>query len=724
MNATQIVKTQVGEVTFLLPNFDGIPDALKHQKFAMWKAEPELDKNGEQKLKPNGKPRIKKAPRSATGYNISKNEPEKWLTYDLAVAAFDPDNFTGVGVLMQASSGLVGIDLDDIAELPITYPEVKDIVNKAREEGIYCEPSPSNTGLRIFVYGKLPNDDGKRRGGIELYSNVSFLTVTGSPVRSGEIKEAQWLVDQLLNLIGARDEGTASQAHPANITLGNADSVQVDALAAWAAHHCAQLWEGRWDNIKYSIIDKVYPSQSEADMALAGHLAREALKLGIAQDDILATVFETFKKSGLYRPDKQAQIVKYTIPKAINAALEKIAGQSGLISTAGNGTPPSEFAAAQFDDPDRWKPTYVEGGMPARQFIGPSLDGRNRLFPAAALSSFVALGGMGKTTTLLGICCHTAAGKSWNNYPLRQCKVAMLSVEETQDELDRKFSAVVDIWTPEERQAAINNLRLVSCLGVDARLTASQYGQMAGTGFAEYIVKLARNFGLQDGLIVLDHMQGFASGDLNTSETATAIAREANKIVKATGAAVVMAAHISKANIKAETLEQGFAVGSLAFENAARQLSGMIRMSEEQAKKYGLEDAKDQYRWLGLPKNSYGEIDAGVWLKVVQSPKYHTVITVPAQLALPVKSVGKTASDSLRDRLIQYIREHPYTTSNHLDEQAGKNGLFKASKEKVRHAKKGLLDDGILTLHTVGAEEREAKSVTKQVKQVYRVVTC
>src|ERR1019366_5620378 len=102
------------------------------------------------------------------------------------------------------------------------------------------------------------------------------------------------------------------------------------------------------------------------------------------------------------------------------------------------------------------------------------------------------------------------------------------------------------------------------------------------------IIRAANDFGAE--VIVLDHLQGFVSGHLNNSDTATALAMESNKIVAATGAAVVQTAHISKANINAQDVFAGFTTGSLAFENAARQMTGVIPLPDGDAKKFGLDE--------------------------------------------------------------------------------------------------------------------------------------
>ena len=369
----------------------------------------------------------------------------------------------------------------------------------------------------------------------------------------------------------------------------------------------------------------------------------------------------------------------------------------------------------------RYRPIYVADGLAARKFVGPNVGAGIRLFPASALSTLVALGAVGKTSLMISIALHVAAGKKWNGFALEQNKVAMFFCEETADELTRKVSAVVDGWLPGERQTAMDNLLLVPLLGADARLTEIDRGQYNGSGVAEKMIAMLDAFGLRDGLVVIDHMQGFASGDLNVSETATSICREGNKIVEATGAAVVFAAHISKANINATTLEQGFAVGSLAFENAARQMVGLLPMPEEDAKKYGLESTRKDYVWLGLPKNSYGGTDGGMWLQKVVVPKYHTIVVKPVQLVVPVTGPRRSANEKLAERLITYLASQPWTSRNQLDGIAGEDGDLKASKSKVRDVLGGLIDASVITLHEVTGDERQQHGIPKQVKEVLKV---
>ena len=328
------------------------------------------------------------------------------------------------------------------------------------------------------------------------------------------------------------------------------------------------------------------------------------------------------------------------------------------------------------------------------------------------------LGGVGKTTLIIAMAAHIAAGKPFGFDDLARKKVLGFLVEESQDELNRKYGASVHLWADEERSRAEENLRLVSCLDRDARLTQIGGRYVIGTGLAEEIIRAAKEFGAE--VIVLDHLQGFVSGDLNISDTATTMALECNKIVAATSAAVIQTAHISKANINAQDVLDGFTTGSLAFENAARQVTGVIPLPDHVAEKLKLQDDKGDYLMIRVPKNSYGPSRAKAYLEKVYVPDFHTVTVEPytstGTLLIP------SAAERLKESVTEYVKVNRGTTASKLDAIAGKKGQLKATKLQVREAVKELLSDGVLIRKTLTKEERKASHIPHQVKQVYEHV--
>jgi hypothetical protein len=366
------------------------------------------------------------------------------------------------------------------------------------------------------------------------------------------------------------------------------------------------------------------------------------------------------------------------------------------------------------------RPVFYPNGMPPREFAGPEIEGGARLLPMDAISLLVALGGVGKTTAIIKMATHIAVGKDWASSEIQQRRVIVFCVEENQEELNRKFGAAIKDWTDAERNMAADNLRLVSCLGMEARLTSFDERQVEGTGIAEKMIEAAVEF--DASVIVIDHLQGFVSGDLNLSDTATALSREANKIVSETKAAVLIAAHIAKANINAQGVDHGFTTGSLAFENAARQVIGIIPLSDDDAKKYGLEHVRKDYMRLEVPKNSYGPAGVGSYLAKVHVPDFHTITVEPFAPSLPVSSSMLTKQERLQHMLLGHITTNTGVTRNILDGLAGMDDIFKASKQSIRQALKELEDNVLVRLRNVSNEERKSLGLPRQVRQVYEVI--
>ena len=365
------------------------------------------------------------------------------------------------------------------------------------------------------------------------------------------------------------------------------------------------------------------------------------------------------------------------------------------------------------------RPIYHPSGMPAREFAGPEITKGVRLFPMEAASIVVALGGVGKTTFITKMAAHIASGKPWGSAPIQQRNVLIFNVEETQGELNRKYGAAVHKWDVEDRNQAEAHLRQISCLGLDARMTRFVERQVDGTQLTDRIIEAAHEFNAE--VIFIDHLQGFTSGDLNNSDTATALTREANKIVSQTGAAVVLAAHTKKDNVNAESVENGFVTGSMAFENAVRQVVGIIPMPVKEAEASGLDTIKQNYRKMELPKNSYGPDRVSAYLVKDYIPDFHTITVEPFDLPGATSAFRLSKDDRLRDAIIEHIANEPAVTPQTLDKLSGKDGVFKAGRARVRKMRDALLADGTLRERDATDLDRQKHGLKHQVKKLYEV---
>lgn len=160
--------TSSTEPDWLAPIFTNIPDALRAQPWGVWRAEPRPDRPG----KFNKKPRC-----SVSGHPIGANKPNLFGNFESACAAYQRGGYTGVGVLLTGN-GIIGVDIDDVTKTFADHPEAQRWFEQAQLAGAYCEHSPSGTGLRIFMAGKLPGS-GRKSGPLEIYDDARFLTVTG-----------------------------------------------------------------------------------------------------------------------------------------------------------------------------------------------------------------------------------------------------------------------------------------------------------------------------------------------------------------------------------------------------------------------------------------------------------------------------------------------------------------------------------------------------------------
>ncbi len=384
--------------------------------------------------------------------------------------------------------------------------------------------------------------------------------------------------------------------------------------------------------------------------------------------------------------------------------------------------PPMDRAGVRVEIPpfDRLEglPGFFPHGMDPNVFVGPMV-GKAQLFPARAISLLVALGSVGKTSSLIAMAAHISAGRPWGGGSLQQRRGIVFSVEETQRELWRKFSATVAGWPEWEVRKAQSGMLMYTMAERDPRLTRVVNRNIEPTGLADSIIKIAQEHEAE--FIILDHLQGMVSGDLNNSDTMVAVAHECNRIATVTGAAVVVAAHTSKGNINAEEVNHGFSTGSLAMENAARQVVGLIPMPKKDAENFGLEAVRNNYIRLEMPKNSYGPGGEVAYLAKHYMPAFHTVTVVPFDPPAVSAGAALTKDQRIQKAIVEHVCGTPSATGNSLDKLAGPSGSLKASRKEVRDAVKALTDMGVLEEIDVTKEYRQRNGLRPQVRKVYIV---
>lgn len=144
-------------------------------------------------MQPNGQPA------SSTGF-------ETWRSVDAVVAA--AENFDGVGFVFTPGDPYCGIDLDGCRD-PVTGKAAEWAREIVTLFATYTEVSPSQTGVKLFLRGKLPFDSGKKRPvqadrvcdkdpAVEAYDHGRYFAVTGLRVAGlpHEPQDRQEILDQ------------------------------------------------------------------------------------------------------------------------------------------------------------------------------------------------------------------------------------------------------------------------------------------------------------------------------------------------------------------------------------------------------------------------------------------------------------------------------------------------------------------------------------------------
>lgn len=243
--------------------------------------------------KPNGDPYWTKVPcNPRNGRKALTNTPRTWGTFDQAVAAARRYHHDGVGFVVTTSDPFCGIDLDHCRDAETGDIEAWALAIVARMRS-YTEISPSGTGLRIFIVGKIPGVD-RREGDIEIYDTGRFLTVTGKHIEHApwEIETRQDELEALHRAVfAARIErrtrqNTSEPRQPENPTRLDDAAILKSAQAAKNGAKFARLWAGD--------ISGYGDNHSSADMALCNLLA-----FWTGPD--AARIDRMFRQSGLMR---------------------------------------------------------------------------------------------------------------------------------------------------------------------------------------------------------------------------------------------------------------------------------------------------------------------------------------------------------------------------------------------------------------------------------------
>lgn len=263
-----------------------------------------------------------KHPKTADGRAASVTDPNTWTDFDTACRSADERGWS-VGYVITADDPFTCIDMDVKDSTPSeALDRYKSIIENLDS---YTERSRSGRGWHVWVLGNIGK--GRRRDGVEVYSQERFIICTGEVVRDRPIASRQPLLDNMVS----------SMEPPAPEVLLTGEDVPDRALAERASAdngELGRLFRGEWEGR--------YETQSEADLALA--------KLLLPLTSSLRECWATFRLSELGKREKAARpdYMKRTLALAAQHLANDAQGvQHGsevaaalLGSAASNASPP------------------------------------------------------------------------------------------------------------------------------------------------------------------------------------------------------------------------------------------------------------------------------------------------------------------------------------------------------------------------------------------------
>jgi len=331
---------------------DAIPEALRERhQWVTWKYEVRKGKQtkvpynpvtGRNALPADGwedkRKKIRRPPGTAK---------QTWAAFGVALVKLNnpQSGYDGIGYVFSEDDPYFGCDLDSVLQADGTFIHAwpESLARKCASWPImppaeivkaldtYAEVSPSGHGLKLIGIGSLPgagsrkdaDDDGSgaKPAGIELYDRERFFTITGRRFEGTppELRECNGSLTSLHRSVFGdgtkpakaprRRLAKRTEEKPTDGSMTAAEKQLLEkAFGSKSGVKIKQLWEGSTAG---------YPSESEADMALASLLA---FWFGPDADDVERVIRHSRLRRGKW--DEHATYLRDTIIKALDGKTE------------------------------------------------------------------------------------------------------------------------------------------------------------------------------------------------------------------------------------------------------------------------------------------------------------------------------------------------------------------------------------------------------------------
>jgi RecA-family ATPase len=415
----------------------------------------------------------------------------------------------------------------------------------------YSERSRSGAGWHVWVKANVGK--GRRRDGVEIYSQERFIICTGDVVRQREIMCRQDIITNMAKQMFSEQ--------PQRFDLWGDDNADwsAAALAAEDQGELGRLFRGDWVGR--------YPSQSEADLAL--------VRLLVPLTGSPLECWRTFRLSKLGARDKaaRADYAQSTIAQAV-AQFERDAvmlahGKSMADNLLGYASSQSSSSGANMFD------IHIIDWTNANDVDVPDIvDG---LVADEEVTLLGGHGGVGKGFLALQIACAVALGEPVLSRSTRQSRVLYYSAEDGRKRITRRIRRMVQTFDYSSDQLQ-QNLRLIDASELEPLYGPRQTNSGDSKKFLQTLGSTSDFENLRQMVAAFDPQLVIVDGASDTFDGNEIARREVRAFIKMLRQlhpqrpiGVLLIVHIDRSSARGYTTNDDGYAGSAQWHNSSRR---------------------------------------------------------------------------------------------------------------------------------------------------------